>query len=413
MINKAYKIRLYPNKKQSKQIDVNIGHSRFIFNQMLNEKISVYEKLKGDKEKLYSHKYKTEKEYKQEFEFLKLGSSRALQQSRRDLDTAFKNFYRNLKKGKKVGFPKFKKKSKVRLSYREPQIDFKGAQPNAIELNNKKIKLLKLGWVKHKGLSKKYSGIIKSITVSRDKDGKYYASILAEKNKHDRKLRTDNQINGIDLGLKEFITVSNGQVFNGIKNIFKTITKKIDKANKNLSRKNWGSNRYEKQRKKLNRLYKKRASTQNHFFWHLANKLCSENQVIVLENLNVAGMIKNRKLSKAISNVSWNKFLEMLKQKALEYGTEIYQVGRFFPSSKLCSNCGQHKSDLKLSDRTYICDCGLEIDRDLNAAINLRNKFLSSEFGDYECGEAVSLSRLFFDLKSSFVETFTENEVLV
>ena len=227
------------------------------------------------------------------------------------------------------------------------------------------------------------------------------------------KNRKSNNIIGIDLGIKEFISSSDGQVFPGIKKTFSKLTNKINKANKNLSRKNWGSNRYEKQRKKLNRLYKKRASTQNHFFWHLANKLCSENQVIVLENLNVAGMIKNRKLSKAISNVSWNKFLEMLKQKALEYGTEIYQVGRFFPSSKLCSNCGQHKSDLKLSDREYICDCGLEIDRDLNAAINIRNVFLkekSLEYSDYGCGENVSLSRLNFDLKSSFCEAFTDFE---
>ena len=408
MSNKAYKIRLYPNKAQTELIDKTVGSVRFLFNQMLKERIDVYEKLRNDTEALKKYKYKTEKQYKQEYIFLSEVPSRALQQSRLDLDTAFKNFYRRIKQNKKQkGFPKFKKKSEDKWSYRDPQVWSQNTP--AIEIKNNKIKLPKLSWVKFKGLDKNFSGKIKSVTIEKGRDDKYYASILVEKEKQDRKLRTGNEVTGIDLGLKEFVTLSNGEIINGIKDKFKELSNRIDKANKHLSRKAYGSNRYEKQRIKLNRLYKKRTNIQNHFFWHLSNHILSKSQAVVIEDLNVKGMVKNRRLSKAIHSVAWSSFIQKLKHKADEYGTDVFTVNRFFPSSKLCPSCGSLKENLTLKDRVYTCDCGYTQDRDINAAINLRNEYLtlynvSLESSDYRCGETIRPIKIDFDLKGSFDE---------
>ena len=403
---KAYKIRLCPTFKQKNVIEQTIGNCRFIFNQMLNEKISVYEKLKDDKEKLYSHKYKTEKEYKQEFEFLKLGSSRALQQSRGNLDTAFQNFYRNLKQGKKVGFPKFKKKSKSNWSYREPAVG------KSLRIENNKLVLLKVGKVKFRGLSKKFTGEIKNATVTKNKDNTFSASILVEQPQV-RKLRTDNKVIGLDLGLKEFAITSDSVFYSGIKEKLYGIEKKIKRMQKHFSRKVKGSRRREKTRIKIAKLYQYKTNIQNHFFWHLANKLCRESQTIAIENLNIKGMVRNHKLARAISYASWGKFILFLKQKANEYYTEIFEISTFFPSSKLCSNCGNINSYLKLLDRMYICECGYEEDRDVNAGKNIRNYFLknkSLEYDDYKHGEIVRPTRLTFDFVADFNEVFTDGE---
>jgi len=409
----SVKLKLYPTVKQKKVIDITVGCARFIYNQMLAERIEVYENLKNDRDALFSHKYKTEKEYKEEFPFLKESSSRGLQQSRLDLEAAYRNFYKRLKKGKvgkDAGFPKFKKKSKSKWTYREPQV--KGSVM-AIDISGNRLKLNKLGWVKFRGLNGRDDGNIKSVTVEKGKDGNYYASILFEVDRQKRKLRTGNEITGMDLGLKDFVSLSSGEVIGGVHKRLKKIDKKIDKANKHLSRKKNGSNRYEQQRIKLNRLYKKRTNIQNHFFWHLANKILCNSQAVAIENLNVSGMKKNRKLSKVIHHVSWYGFIEKLKQKSVEYGTEVFVVDRFFPSSKLCPSCGQIKQDLKLSDRVYKCDCGYEQHRDIHSAINLRNEFcnaysISSEYGDYRHGETVRPKIVEFDLKGSFVEMPTK-----
>jgi len=407
---------------------------------MLSERIDVYNKLKDDKEKLYSYKYKTEKEYKEEFEFLKLGSSRALQQTRGDLNTAYGNYFR---KGIKNGFklkggvldrlkkgtlgretrntdienhPQFKSKKKSKNSYREPQVD------NAIQIKDNKLKLLKLGWVSFKGLSKSFNGIIKNVTVTKSKSNKYFASILVEKEYKDIKIRRKNDIIGVDLGIKEFAICSNGDIIKGIKSELLLIEKKIKKQHRHLSRKIEcnkkhnikKSNRQSKCEAKLNRLYEYKTNYKNHFQWTLINKLCQDNQLIVLEDLNVSGMIKNRKLSHAIQLSNWSDFVSKLEQKAKEYGTEVVKISRWHPSSKTCSKCGNIKKDLTLSDRTYICnECGFEMDRDLNAAINIKNYFLnnsSMEYIDYSRGEIVRPKELFYNSKGSFYEAI-KNEI--
>jgi putative transposase len=252
MINRAYKVRLYPTFKQKKVIDQTIGNCRFIYNQTLAEKSKFYAENKDNKELLKTHKYKTEKEYKNEFGFLKLGSSRALQQARRDLTTAYNNFFRN-----KKGYPKFKSKHKSHLSYREPQV------LNQIQVSGNKLKLLKLGMVRFRGLSKSFNGKIKSVTVSNDRNGKYFASILVEQAEFIRPRKADNKV-GIDLGLKEFVTLSDGQQIKPVE--LKEINSKIKKQQRHLSRKVKGSRRRDKCRIKLNKLHKRKVYIQDNSF---------------------------------------------------------------------------------------------------------------------------------------------------
>lgn len=397
---KAYKVRIYPTPSQASIIDRTIGCCRFIYNISLAERIEFYSNNKDDKEKLKNHKYKTEKEYKVEFPWLKEVSSRALQQSRIDLKSAYSNFFRRIKKGQTPGFPKFKKKGKSTDSYREPQV----GNFIRVELNNTRLVLLKLGRLKIRGLPKSFYGEIKNVTVSKSKSNKYFASILVKKDDEKRKRVSDNII-GIDLGLKEFAVCSNGDVIHGIKEKLSTIERKIKIQQRHLSRKHKGSKRWNDCRIKLNILYDYRQNYLSHFQWNLVNKLCSENQAIAIEDLNVLGMRKNRKLSHAIQNVNWISFASKLEQKSLVYETWIYHIDRFFPSSKLCSSCGQIKKDLKLSDRIYTCDCGFEMDRDLNASINIRNEFLTStEYADYRHGEIVRPRGLLYNAQGSFVE---------
>ena len=337
-----------------------------------------------------------------------------MQQSRIDLDSAYKNMFDRFKKGKKgksLGFPKFKSKKHSKLSYREPQVG------KIIEVKDNKLKLLKLGWVKFKGLDKNFKGIIKSVTVTKLKNNTYSASILVETEKVVKQRISDNII-GIDLGLKEFAICSNGEFIKGIKPVMEKIDLKIRQQQKHLSRKIEvnkknkieSSKRQEKCRVKLADLHQYRTNVLNHFQWHLSNKLCSENKTISLESLLVSGMIKNRKLSRAIHNINWSSFLIKLEHKAKEYETEIVKIDRWFPSSKTCSSCGKIKKDLTLSDRVFKCECGFEMDRDLNASLNIKKEGIriledkSEEYFDYKRGEKVRPVEIIYNLSGLFSE---------
>lgn len=403
---KAYKVRLYPTKQQAELIDKTIGCCRYVYNYSLANRVSFYEKFKDDKSILDTYKYPTIKSLREEFSWMEEVPTSALRQSQLDLDKAYSNFFRRVKQGQKPGFPKFKKKGKCVDSYREC---LSGKLPRLTE-ENTRIVLLKLGKVKIRGLSGDFSGIIKNVTVSRSKSGKYYASILVEKEQIKKRKRVSDNIVGVDLGLKEFAVCSNGDFIYGIKDKIAGLDVKIRKQQKHLSRKIKGSNRWYACKRRLNVLHEYRRNYLNHFQWHLANKLCSENQAISLEDLNVSGMMKNRKLSRGIQNVNWSSFVVKLEQKSKQYDTTVYKIGRFFPSSKTCSRCGKIKKDLKLSDRVYKCDCGFEIDRDLNAAVNIKNEFLkSTEYVDNRHGEIVRPRRLVYNPQGSFLEVSTNS----
>jgi putative transposase len=351
---KAFKFRLEPNQQQKVLINKTLGCARFLYNQMLSEKQTKY-KSKDDS------KLKTEKEYKIEFNWLKDVDSIALQQARIDLKTAYDNFFRKLKAGQPTNF-KFKSKHNPKNSYRTISIS------NSIRVEDNKIKLPKLGFVKFKK-SRDISGKIKSITVSKNILGRYYISVLCET--EIQKLPTlDTQI-GIDLGLKEFCITSDTEFVSNPKFLRKS-EQKLVKEQRKLSKRVKGSNRRFKQQKKVFKLHQKISNQRLDFLHKLSTKLINENQVICLEDLQVKNMVKNHCLAKSISDVSWSKFVEFLKYKADWYGRTLVQIDKFFPSSKTCSCCGNIKDDLTLKDREYICShCGLVINRDYNAALNI------------------------------------------
>jgi putative transposase len=354
MILKAFKFRLEPNKQQKVLINKTLGCCRFLYNQMLSEKQLKY-KSKD------TTKCKTEKEYKFEFEWLKEVDSIALQQSRIDLKTAYDNFFRKLKAGQPTTL-KFKSKHNPKNSYRTLNVN------NSIRIEENKIKLPKLGFVKFRK-SREVSSKIKSVTVSKNILGRYYISILCEV-EIDKLPEIDTQV-GIDLGLKDFCIMSNNTKIPNPKYL-KQSEQKLIKAQRKLSLRKKGSNNRFKQQKKVFKLHEKIRNQRLDFLHKLSTKLINENQVICLEDLQVKNMIKNHCLAKSISDVSWNKFVELLKYKSDWYGRELVQIDKFFPSSKICSNCGNIKKDLTLKDREYNCSCcGLVIDRDYNAALNI------------------------------------------
>ncbi len=376
-----------------------IGCCRFVFNQMLAQRIEVYEKLKDDKETLKSYKYKTEKELKAEFPFLSEASSRALQQARINLETAYQNFF-----AKRASFPKFKAKKKSAESYREPQVN------DCLEVKDNKIKLLKLGWVKLSYLPKEFAGKIKSVTVSKTKTNEYYVSILREQELVVKE-RVSDEIIGLDLGLTDFCISSKGEFFAPINEVLKKLEKKVRFWQKKLSRQIKGSKRREKTKLKLNKVYEKMKRLQAYFQWHLTNKLCRENQAISLESLAIENLKENRKLSHSIHITSWGEFLSKLKQKVVEYGTSLNFADKYFASSKICSNCPNKKENLSLSERIYECEsCGYIEQRDINSAINLRN-LISSEDGEHRHGEIIRPKRLKFNFRGSFDEVSTKQNV--
>ena len=299
---------------------------------------------------------------------------------------------------------KIKKKSAE--SYREPQVN------DFIEVKDNKIKLLKLGWVKLSYLPKDFTGKIKSVTVSKSRTNEYYVSILT-KQESVLKERVADEIIGLDLGLTDFCVSSKGEFIEPIKAKLKKLNKKIRFWQKKLARQIKGSFRREKTKLKLNKVSEKCKRLQNYYFWHLANKLSCENQAISLENLAINEMKGNRKLSHSIHLTSWGEFLIKLKQKAVEYGTELHFAEKYYASTKICYNCQSKKTEMSLSERIYVCEsCGYEQQRDINAALNLRDLLTnSSEYGEHKHGETIRPMKLRFDFKGSFVEVLTNKDV--
>jgi putative transposase len=351
---KAFKFRLVPNKEQQTLISKTLGCCRFLYNHMLDEKRTKY--TNKDKSKC-----KTEKQYKEEFDFLKEVDSIALQQARVDLKTAYDNFFRKLKTGKPTNL-KFKSKHNPKNSYRTISVN------NSIRVEENRIKLPKLGFVKFKK-SREVLGNIKSVTISKNILNKYYISVLCEV--EIQKLpKLDTQI-GIDLGLKEFCITSDSEFISNPRYLGKS-EQKLQKAQRKLSKRKKGSKNRFKQQKVVFKIYEKIRNQRLDFLHKLSTRLINENQVICLEDLQVKNMVKNHCLAKSISDVSWSKFVELLKYKEDWYGRELVQIDKFFPSSKTCSSCGNIKKDLTLKDREYQCDsCGVKIDRDYNASLNI------------------------------------------
>ena len=354
MTLKAFKFRLEPNQHQRVLINKTLGCTRFLYNRMLDEKQTKYKSK--DKSKC-----KTEKDYKIDFDWLKEVDSIALQQARIDLKTAYDSFFRKLKAGQPTNL-KFKSKHNPKNSYRTINVN------NSIRTEGNYIRLPKLGFVRFKK-SREVLGSIKSVTVSKNILNRYYISVLCEV--EIQKLpELDTQI-GIDLGLKEFCVTSDGEFVSNPKYLRKS-EDKLTKAQRKLSKRVKSSKNRFKQQKVVFKIHQKIRNQRLDFLHKLSTKLISENQVICLEDLQVKNMVKNHCLAKSISDVGWSKFVELLRYKAKWYGRELVQIGKFFPSSKTCSSCGSIKKDLTLKDREYQCSsCGVTLDRDYNASLNI------------------------------------------
>lgn len=353
-MNKAFKYRIYPNKSQKEFLSKTFGCIRVIWNANV-ESFNSYDKDHNPKPKII-----TKSDLVIDRPWLNEVSASAIQQKIRDFQETSKQFFSKTRK-KKINRPSFKKKS-GNQSYRLPNQKF--------SINGNKIRLEKIGWVKMSvDRNMPDNSKILSCTVSMNCCGQYFVSVLVDtvipsKNKTGKSV-------GIDLGLKSFATLSDGVVIDNIK-FFREKQSEIIKIQKHLSRKKKGSNRYKKNRLRIAGLHNKIVNKRNDFLHNVTTLLVNNYDVICIEDLNVSGMLSNHKLAKAISDTSFSMFRSMLEYKCNWYGKKLVVIDRFYPSSKTCSKCGWKKENLTLSDRVFKCEnCGIEIDRDLNASINI------------------------------------------
>lgn len=377
IVQKGIRVRLYPTEEQKVLINKTIGCVRFVYNQTLADCKQSYEQTQHFPSK--NERITNLVPLKEENEFLKEVDSTALQQSVRDLNSGLDNFFKNRSH---FGFPKFKSKHNLQQSYRTPYNN--GA---ADVLDNKHIKLPKLGRVKTKRFNMPDVYKIFNITVEKTNTGKYYASICIETEVQPLS-KTGKQV-GFDLGLKDILIGSDGTKYERPKHAYaykdklakeqRKLSKmrtKLERANLNLDE----CKNYQKQKRKVAKLHKHISNCANYFNHKLSIELVRNYDFIAMENLNVEGMKKNRSLAYSIADVRWAQLINFIRYKCQWYGKEFRQVDRFYASSKICSCCGTYHKDIvvSLNVREWICsDCGTQHDRDVNAAKNILNKALS------------------------------------
>lgn len=366
---KGYKYRIYPTDEQKELINKTFGCSRFVHNYFLAMKIELY---KTEQKSLsYSKCSSLLTELKKEKEWLKEVDKFALQNSLKDLNTAYQNFFREHKKGNtNQGFPKLKSKKNNYKSYRTNFTN------NNIEIDFEKgqIKLPKLKWIKCK-THRKFTGKILSVTISQVPSGKYYVSLNVEC-EHEELPKANNSI-GLDLGISDLLITSNGQTFENNKLTYK-YEKKLAKLQRQLSKKQKGSKNFNKQRIKIAKLHEKITNIRVDNLHKISSQIVKENQFIFSEDLNIKGMIKNPKLAKSIQDVSWYELIRQLQYKS-EWNNRVYhKVDRFYASSQICNNCNYKNEKTKnLSIRKWTCpECGTYHNRDINASINILNQGL-------------------------------------
>lgn len=371
LIQRGYKYRILPTKEQEESLLQCGGNTRFLWNYALKINQDYYKET--GKFKFYHELAISLPKLKEEYPFLKESFSQSLQMVLRQFDRALKDSFK-----KEKGFPSFKKKMLLNDSFTCPQ---------KWRLGKGFVFIPKIGevkWVKHRAMK----GKPKSITISQD-GNKWYCSVLCEYTVPDRAKKCDGVV-GCDVGLKEFATLSDGTVISNPKHI-KKYEKKLAKEQRKLSKKQKGGKNRFKQRFKVRKIQNKIRATRKDFLHKTSNSIAKNYDGIIVEDLNVKGMMKNHHLAKSIGDVSWSEFNRQLEYKCCWNYKHYIKIGRFEPTSKTCSNCGCVQ-EMPLSKRVFNCpDCGISIDRDLNASINIRNIGLNTvgHTEIYACGDGL------------------------
>jgi len=352
----SYKFRIYPTAEQEVLINKTFGCTRFVFNHSLELKKEAY--ANDQKVPTKTDLINLLPSLKKEYLWLKEVDSTALQAVNVDLDDAYKRFFKKQNK-----FPCFKAKHSSRKSYRSVNNN------NSIRLAKNKIRLPKLGFIKAR-IHRKVKGTIQSATISQTPTGKYYVSVLTKNVQFKSLEPNENQV-GLDLGLNHFLISSTGKKIANPK-FLKNPLEKLAFEQRALSRKKRFSKNWHKQKEKISKLHEKIKNQRKDFLHKLSRSLIENNDLIVVETLKVANMLKNNKLSQAISDVSWSKFVEFLTYKAKRFERKLIKIDQWFPSSKTCNNCQHKLKNLKLNIRRWKCpECGASHDRDINAAKNI------------------------------------------
>jgi len=362
---RAYTYRMYPSREQVALLMKHIHACRFVYNHSLEEKIRAYDQ---DSTRLSCFDLNNRlPALKEEHPWLKDVNSQSLQSANKNLDNAFTRFFRE-----KKGFPRFKSKKNPVQSFQVPQ-------HYRVDFDQRTIRFPKIGEVKAV-FHRKFAGKMKYATVSVTSTGKWFVSILVDDGIPEPEptpFSPDTTL-GIDVGLKDFATLSTGEKIENPRYL-KTALQRLKVLQQRVSRKVKGSKNREKAIQRLARCHEMIANQRDDFLHKISFRVVSENQAIAVESLNVGGMMKNHHLAQGIGDVSWSAFFTMLEYKCRKYGKTLLKIGRFDPSSKICSKCGYLKRDLVLSERAWICpDCGTHHDRDINAAINIK-KFALQE----------------------------------
>lgn len=358
-MNKAIKYRIYPNKSQEELLQKTFGCCRKIWNLMLSDKINYYKETKKSLQR-------TPSKYKKEYEYLKEVDSLALANVQLNLQTAYKNFFRD----KKIGFPKYKSAKKSKKTYTTNN------QKGTIQVIDNKIKLPKIGEIKakiHKRAEENWN--IKSATISQEKDGSYYASILYEYNKEIVKIEITDKVLGLDYKSDGLYTDSEGNTC-GSPKYYKKSQKKLSRLQRKLSKKEKGSKNRDKSRLKVAKLQNHISNQRMDFLHKESTRIANLYEVVCVESLDMKAMSnKGFGNGKATLDNGYGAFQNMLEYKLQDRGKYFVKVDKWYASSQICSNCG-NKKQMKLSERRYVCECGNNIDRDINAAINIKNEGL-------------------------------------
>lgn len=364
----GFKFRIYPNKTQQELINRTLGCCRFVYNHFLA--IRRDEWTANHKSVTYNQTSAmlTDLKRYEEYNWLRQVDSMALQESLKNLDTAYQNFFKHQSK-----YPRFKSKHNHSQSYRTRN------QGNGIRIVDKRIKLPKIGTVKIKQ-SREIEGRILNATVSRTASGKYFVSLCVELDKAILLCANSGGEIGIDVGLKEFYSDSNGNTVANPR-ILRRLTKKLVREQRKLSRKMPRSVNRSKARIRVARVHERITNIRKDFLHKTSTILVRQNKTIAIEHLQIKNMLKNHKLARAISDVSWSEFFRQLEYKAELHGAEVLRINTFYPSSQTCSECGYQNTETKnLGIREWTCpECGSHHDRDTNAAINILRRALEEK----------------------------------